>query len=134
MNATSLSNVDVVKKAFECLFAGPDWEGLSAWLADDCQLFEAPTLPYGGTYSGKPAVIAGIKAVFAAFNDFSYQVQEIFSEKDKVIVQVELTATGRKTGKTFSMPLLELWRLRGGKIVEIRPVYFDTARVNEVFG
>ena len=32
-------------------------------------------------------------------------------------------------GKSFSMPVLELLRFRDGKIVEIKPYYFDTTAV-----
>ncbi len=48
------------------------------------------------------------------------------ADGDLAAVILDGTGSSRKTGKTFSMQLVEVWRFSGDKIVELRPFYWDT--------
>jgi len=128
------ANLAIVKKAYVALEQGHGWDRFLEDFADDCELYEAPSLPYGGVFSGKEMVKAGGAVVFSTFDDFKFKVLNYVAGDDLVVVHLMLTGRGRTTGKTFSMPLMEKWRLRDGKVVELRLFYFDSARVIECFG
>jgi uncharacterized protein len=127
-------NVAVVKKAYATAEEGLGWEAFFADFTDESELYEAPSLPYGGIYRGKNSIVRGAHTVFSTFDDFHFEVLGYMAGGENVIAHVLLTGRGKKTGKTFSMPLMEQWRIRNGKVIELRPFYFDSARVSECFG
>jgi len=116
------------------LLAGnPD--GFFAAVTEETEFHEAPSLPYGGVYRGVEGVKRGVmKLMFGAWEDFTFQILQYGAGGDLVYVHVMISGVGRKTGKSFSMPIVEMWRLKDGKVTEVRPFYFDTARCVECFG
>ena len=40
--------------------------------------------------------------------------------------------TGQKTGKRVTFPFAEMWVLKDGKVIEVVPIYSDTALINSV--
>lgn len=133
MTSQEERNIDVVKTAYAALAKG-DQDGFFAAVTDETEFHEAPSLPYAGVYRGLAAIKRGAGMMFGAWDNFSFDVLQYGAGGDVVFVHVMIGGTGRKTGKSFSMPIVELWRLKDGKIVEIRPFYFDTARCVECFG
>jgi len=127
------TNLALVKKAYDMLGKN-DIPGFFALFAADAELHEAPSLPYGGVYRGLAAVQRGSKLVFNAWKDFTYEVLQYTAGGDLVIVHVMICGVGKNTGKSFSMPIAELWRVKDGKVVELRPFYYDTHRAVEVYG
>jgi uncharacterized protein len=102
--------------------------------ADDVELHEADSLPYGGVYKGIEAFKKGIGIMFDAWSDLEFHIEQFTAGGDLVIIYMQLRATGKTTGKTFSFPVAEVWRFRDGKVVEMRPIYWDTHRARECFG
>lgn len=127
------ANLAVVKKVYEYVDRG-DSEGWMALVADDCEFHEPPSLPYGGSYIGIRAMRRGLRNMRGAWEDLEFEILNFTAGGDSVIVHLNIGGTGRKTGKHFWLPILELWRIRDGKVVELRPFPFDTTRMVEVFG
>ena len=122
-----------MRKAYDAL-ANNDWEGFYADVTDKTEFHEAPSLPYAGVYRGRADIERGVKLMFGAWDDFTSNFLQFGAGGDLVFVHVIISGIGRKTGKSFSMPVIELWRLKDGKVTEIRPFYYDTARAVECFG
>ena len=51
----------------------------------------------------------------------------IYTSQDPnyVISEMELRARVRATGKSFDTTLLERWQFRGGKVLSVKPHYFN---------
>jgi ketosteroid isomerase-like protein len=127
-------NIEIVRAAYEGLGNGDYDRFFAAW-TDETEFHEAPSLPYGGIYRGVTASRRGVaKLVFGTWEDFTFQILQFGAGGDLVFAHVIISGIGRKTGKSFSMPIVEMWRLKNGKAIEFRPFYFDTARCVECFG
>jgi ketosteroid isomerase-like protein len=127
------ANVAIVKAAYAAGARG-DWDAFFADVIDETEFHEAPSLPYGGVYRGRADIVRGAKLMFGAWDDFQYKILQYTAGGDIVVVHVLISGIGRKTGKSFSMPIMEMWRCNEGKVIEIRPFYFDTSRCVECFG
>lgn len=121
--------IEAYRRAFE-----GDWDGFCADFDENIQLFEADSLPYGGVYRGVEGAKRLFRSAMGAWDDFGFSVEQIAAAGDLVFIYVHMTGRGKKTGKSFSYPLTELWRFRDGKVVEFRPFYWDTHRMREVYG
>ena len=76
----------------------------------------------------------GLSKMREACEGLEYEVLDYLASGEVVVVYRQIGATGRKTGKHFWTPIMELWRVRNGKVVELWPFIFDTARMVDVFG
>lgn len=135
MSEQQAYNVGVVKKLYEAALRTPDWmQELSRDIHPDIISYEADGLPYGGTYRGPEGFARLVRIMQGTWDDMYFRPTEFLSGGDYVICYVELSGVGKKTGLSFSMPLAELYRFQDGKIIEFRPIYYDTKRCAEVFG
>lgn len=101
-------------------------EAMKALLHPDVQVIEAASLPYGGIAKGPDAFIKLIKQVFSTWKDIKLSVQKVLSDGDYVILLAEMSVRNQTTEKMVVIPIAEIWRLNDGKIIEVRPFYFDT--------
>ncbi|MBB4858740.1 ketosteroid isomerase-like protein [Novosphingobium chloroacetimidivorans] len=92
-------------------------------------MHEPQSLPYGGVYRGKAAFRKALVRVLATWADLDFTIVNYAAGGDEVIVHIYLSGAGARTGRSFGMQVLELWRLRDGKIVELRPFLFDSGRM-----
>jgi ketosteroid isomerase-like protein len=134
MGAQEDANIAIMKKFYEMLAKGDrDWI-YDNLIADDFELNEPWSLPYGGTYKGKDTVRRALKRVVESWDDMEFEILNYLAGGDSVVVHAYLGCTGKRTGRRFHLPLMEQWRIRDGKIIELRPFFFDTAKMCEVFG
>jgi ketosteroid isomerase-like protein len=135
MTSVEQENLAIAKSAYAASARG-DWKAFLeiSRATDTTELHEAASLPYGGVYIGVAGIARGATLMAGAWDDFRFQVIEFAAGGEIVIAHVLISGTGKKTGKSFSMPVMELWRFREGQVVEFRPFYFDTHRCVECFG
>ncbi len=90
---------------------------------------EAEGFPYGGTYVGPEAVLEGVfMKLGTEWDGFAAVPAQLVAEGDTVVALGTYSGTYKATGKSFSAPMVHVWKLRGGKIVEFRQ-HTDTAVV-----
>jgi len=118
-------NVAVMKAIFAGAHAG-DWPAVEALMHDDFVIVEAASMPYPGEFRGKDALQRVLGIVRDTWADLKITPQGMISGGDLVVVSVQLSGRSVRTGEAFDMPLLERWRVRDGKAVEVWPFYFDT--------
>ena len=53
---------------------------------------------------------------------------------DVLFMTGRLTLTSRSTGKTILQPFAEVLRLKGGKLLDGTPFYYDTAEIQAAIG
>jgi uncharacterized protein len=134
MGAQEDANIKIIKTFYEYLAKGDrDWIYANL-IADDIELIEPPSLPYGGIYRGKDLVRRTLKTVVETWDNMEFEIVNYLAGGDSVVVHAYLGCTGRRTGKSFHIPMMELWRIRDGRIIELRPFFHDTARMAEVYG
>ena len=131
--STPEENIAMVKKAGAALLSG-DVDGFFADFAPDAELLEPAALPYGGVYKSLAEVRRGIEVVFATFEEFNAEIIDYYTGKDTVILHATVSGTGRKTGKRFSLPVMEIYQFVNGKIKKVQPFYFDTAYLSALLG
>jgi len=107
------------------------FSGDSATLLSLCDpefvLHEGSGLSFGGTYRGGE----GFLSFLGLFNE-TLEIARLepirtylTDDPDWIVCEFELEATVKTTGKTFASSLLERWHFRDGKVLEIKPHYFD---------
>jgi ketosteroid isomerase-like protein len=134
------ANIAVVRRLFEAVETRGDpkdfaarWAAYVAMYDPDVVIHEAPSLPYGGDYSGDDAVARHAQAFNAAWqsllsiNDRSLEPR-FLADGDHVIVFWRQTGTS-EDGEIFDMPAVSVYQMKGGRIIDSRMFHFDTAAV-----
>jgi hypothetical protein len=121
-------NFKVIAQYYECLFKTRDFKTMATLIEDKAIYDQAAGLPYGGTYVG---FSEWTKMYTKASEFFDLQIEKepvYFSDatKNEVIIYFTIKCKAKKSGKTLLMPISEHFDLKNGKIVAIRPFYFDT--------
>ena len=135
MGATDVAakNRRAVEDAYRAILKGEPG-ALFALLADDVQFHEAPSLPYGGSQKGIDGARAGVEGMFSAWSHLRVEIEEIAAGGDIVIAYLWMRAISRSSGDVYEGPTAELFRFKAGKIIEWRPIYWDTHRVRQICG
>jgi len=126
----SRSNKDIVREFMATARKG-DTEALRALFHPEFHVIEAESLPYGGVRKGVAGLLGLVREVFATWKDCRVEVQQLVAEGDCVLVLAEMSGTGQSSPVPFRVPLAELYRLKDGRIIEIRPFYFDTKLLHD---
>jgi len=122
-------NRDVFTRFYEAARAG-DWDRFKSCLDPAIELHEAPSLPYGGVSKGPDAVVACLQAMFSTWRSVEFVLDRMLVDRELGFVLFDVSFTA-ETGAVVHMPVVELWRIRDGKLTEIRPFYFDTHTVRD---
>lgn len=128
----SNSNKDIVLAFLDASVRG-DEQAMRDLLHPDVRIIEAASLPYGGVAEGPDGFLDLIKRVFKTWDETNITVQQVFGDGDRVVLLAEMTGRSKRNGKAFSMPIAEIWLLENGKIKEVRPYYFDTKLLHDLY-
>jgi ketosteroid isomerase-like protein len=126
--------IEQVKAMYAALLS-KDEAAMAVLLDPAFVLIEADPLPYRGDWVGAK----GCKDLIAAFSEKYYEswnveVVDFSASDERVVAHLEFKTTGKTTGKSFSMPLCEVWKFKGDKLLEMRPFYWDVKLAGEVAG
>ena len=116
--------------AMDKMVAG-DKEALWTLFSPDVVFHEAECLPYGGSHHGIEATRAAHATIYGYFDQIHIDLQQILTAGDLAIAYAWMTYRVRKNGRTGNFPLAEVYRFRGGKVIEWRVHYFDASKVAE---
>jgi ketosteroid isomerase-like protein len=101
----------------------------------DVTFHEAACLPYGGAHRGLEATRRGYARLSETFSELKTVIEAVLAERDMVIVYQTITFRARASGNSGTLPVAELFRFRGGKVIEWRALYFDADLVaTAIFG
>lgn len=131
--AAAERNRKVLADAYAAVLAGNE-SAVFDCCADDVVFIEAASLPYGCVTKGVEEAKAGVAGAFGAWVKLKCEIEEFVAAGDIVIAYMHVTAQARATGQIYEGPTAEMFRLKDGKIVEWRVIYWDTHRVRQVFG
>ncbi|MFH6958206.1 nuclear transport factor 2 family protein [Flavobacterium aquidurense] len=126
-------NFKVVAQYYESLFKTRDFTTMAPLIEEGAIYSQAEGLPYGGTYVGfNEWMKMFIKST--EFLDMQVEKEPVYfsdATKNEVIIYFTIKCKAKKSGKTLSMPISEHIDLKNGKIIAIRPFYFDTKQFAE---
>ncbi|HEX8446934.1 MAG TPA: nuclear transport factor 2 family protein [Sphingomonas sp.] len=120
-------NLNQTRRLYALSAAG-DWAAVRDMLDDDFCATEAPGLPYAGTFRGKDGLRALFVLVMGMMAIEAMDLIEMTAGGDWVIVLVTMRA--RDADGPFDIELAEATRYRDGRVIELKPFYFDPAAVH----
>ena len=137
-DAASLRNepievVDAFEQAIQDRWrTGAGIEEVLRHLSPDVEVIEAPSMPYPGTFRGHEGFLE-LSERFAETWRFlpGKTFEYLTDDKGRVMVLTLGRAVARATEQELEWRLAELFTVRDGLIVEIRPYYWDTAAIAE---
>ena len=118
-------NLATVKALYEATGSG-NFDLAETFLSDDFFVTESDLLPFAGVYRGKTALRQLYTKVMGMMDVAGLELKGSTCGGDLVIYWVEFVFPSGKRAD-----LAEMFRLRDGKICEIRPFYFDPSIVTE---
>ena len=114
--------------------AGASFADMAATLDPAVVLHQSPDLPWGGEFHGHAGYEDWARQMSRAFDRLNVQDARFFADGDTVVITCRLVTRSRASGNTLDLPMAQLVRVQGGRIVEFRPFYWnvpayhDTAR------
>ncbi|WP_326673839.1 nuclear transport factor 2 family protein [Streptomyces sp. NBC_01257] len=102
---------------------------LAPFFAPDVELHQADALPYGGTWRGHHGMTRFFLAMGRAWETFHMVEQEFLATGETAVVLTQVRARARATGRELSFPILQTITVKGGRITEVRPFYWDTQAI-----
>lgn len=125
MNDLEKKNLATVAALYAATSSG-NWAAAEGYLTDDFFVTEADVLPFAGVYRGRGALKELYTKVMGMMDVAGLETTGKTAGGDLVIYRLEFVlANGARA------ELTELFRLRGDKVCEIRPFYFDPTVVVE---
>ncbi len=111
----SNQNLDSVRGVYEA-FAKGDIPSVLGFLSSDVVWVEAEGFPYGGTYHGPDAVLAGVfMRLGSEWEGFAAVPHEFIDGGDTVVALGKYSGTYKATGKSFQADFAHVWKIQGGK-------------------
>ena len=114
-------NRQLVEALFDATGKG-DWAAAESMLTSDFAVTGAATLPFAGTYHGRGALRELFTVVVSAAGVTRLDIQKITAGGDRVVALLEMVLGGPPEVR---VALAQTFRVRDGKVCEIRPYYFD---------
>ncbi|WP_410605806.1 nuclear transport factor 2 family protein [Amycolatopsis sp. lyj-90] len=108
-----------------------DFSEIAETLDPGCVIYQPASLPYGGEWRGHAGFEAWMVAFGDAWSSLEVRNPEFVVQEEVVVSRSHVHAVARRTNVAVDWPLLQHFRIRNGKIKELRPFYWDTALVVE---
>jgi len=124
----STVNPRIVRSIYEDVGRGDLATALQS-IDDEIEVQEADSLPYAGTYHGRAGFEHLIGKVFKAWKNLEFSILEVAGTGDVVFALLELRGLVEPRQEFLAMQVVEVWTLRDGKAVGLRPFYWDTAKL-----
>lgn len=129
----SQENVETIKKLFSAIEAR-DLETYLAVSHPDVVIREPSSLPYGGDYRGLEGVERHAVGWLRTWGNLQSEAERKLNATfhdvgDAVIARWSLRARLPDGAETFDTPMVGVYRLREGKLVDTQMFYADTGAV-----
>jgi uncharacterized protein len=124
----AMNNEKIVRSIYELMLRGEAAAALE--LVDPGFVVREPEgLPYGGTYEGHEGFQRLLGAVFQIWKGAEITIDEVVGHGERVFALLSLRGRVGPAGELVATEVVEVWTVRDGKAVDLRPFYWDTARI-----
>ncbi len=128
-----LTPVDVLKRFYDAEAAymtagggaGASFDAMAATLDPEVVLHQSPDLPWGGEFHGHAGYEDWAQQMSRAFDRLDVRDIGFFSHGDTVVVTCRLVTRSRASGQTLDLPMAQVVRVQGDRIIEFRPFYWN---------
>lgn len=122
-----MKNHNSLLKQFFAAAKEPTTETVSCVIHEDCVTYQGRATPYAGKYFGAAGFLDLLKAVDNAYILERIDFTELYENASGEIIIVEFAMRGstRATGVAFETTVMEKWKIKEGKIIEILPCWFE---------
>jgi ketosteroid isomerase-like protein len=123
---TDNPNLRIQEQFVTAVFAG-DADTIRSLCAPEFELHEGSGLPFAGTFRGAEGFLEFLGVFNDAFDiEYLTPVRTYVSDDpDWLVGELNLRARLRADGKLFESSLVEIWQFKNGKVVGIKPHYFN---------
>jgi len=128
----SQQNVEVVKRAYEA-WNRRDMAAVLGACGPDIEWWEREDVPDPTVHRGLNAVGARFAELDDMWTGLGLKPREFIDAGDFVVVPFRLTGRGRASGAAFEEDEAQVFRLRNGKIIELRE-YSEKAEALKAVG
>lgn len=106
-----------------------DWDTVATLCSDDLVIYEPASLPFGGEYRGRDALLRLFTIVMDYWDNPQVTINAIVGDDTHAAVLLTFTMTSKHTGRTFTQSVAESAKSKDGLVTEMRIHYFDAAEV-----
>jgi ketosteroid isomerase-like protein len=111
------NHLDSIKNIYAA-FARGDIAAVLSVLAPNASWTEAEGFPYGGVYIGADAVLQNVfMRIGTEWDGFTALTHESIANGDTVIALGQYSGTYKATGKSFSAPMVHVWKFSCSKFL-----------------
>jgi ketosteroid isomerase-like protein len=114
----SRENVELIQRVYEEF--GRTREAVEWALDADVEWHTAADLPDSDVHRGPEAVAALVRSWVESFDDFGADVEAFIDRGEYVVVPLVLRGRMRGSAEEVALPETHVWRVRDGKVVEVR--------------
>ncbi|RVD41882.1 nuclear transport factor 2 family protein [Mesorhizobium sp. M4B.F.Ca.ET.169.01.1.1] len=108
--------------------SGGDFGIIAETLDAECVLHQPGSLPYGGEWRGPDGFKGWMEAFGRQWSSLEVKNPQFYpSGEDVIFSRSHVYAVSRPTGREVDWPLLQFFRVRNNRILELRPFHWDTA-------
>ena len=114
--------------------AGASFADMAVTLDPDVVLHQSPDLPWGGTFHGHAGYEDWARQMSRAFDGLDVRDTRFFADGDTMVVTCRLVTRARASGETLDLPMAQVVRVRGDRIIEFRPFYWNVPAYRDTVG
>ena len=120
------SNPDIQQRFVAAVFAG-DSATLTALCHARFVLEQGGAMPYAGTYRGAEGFLQFLVIFGETLDIEKLEPVRTYSceDPDWLVCEFDLVATVKATGARYATTMLERWQFSGGKVLNIKPHYYE---------
>jgi ketosteroid isomerase-like protein len=115
----SRENVEVVRAIYRA-YARRDRQALVADLDPSIRVYDRPSHPDASVYEGREGFLRFSETDWDAFEDVVYEPQDFLVNGPYVVVPIKQSGRGKTSALGIEESIVNVWKLRRGKCVELR--------------
>ncbi len=112
-------NVEIVQAMYEA-FARRDRATLVSHLDPAMRVYVRPVHPEASVYEGPEGFLRFAQTDWGAFDEVTYEPQDFVVRGAYVVVPIRQSGRGKGSSLGVEESIVNVWKLRGGKCVELR--------------
>jgi ketosteroid isomerase-like protein len=128
----SQENIDMLRRGYEA-FARRNLDAALGMMDPEIEAHDAPEAPDAAGHHGRQAVRRDWEQMFALFEDFTIDIEEIFDAGEELLVFLRLSGRGRESGAEVDARMAHIWTIREGQAIRLRQ-YLDRTEALEAVG
>ena len=118
-------NKALVLKLYDAI-SRADVEDFFAGCSPDMVIHEASSMAVGGVYRGMEELGGLLGQLAGAYDMTTIQMDRIVADGDFVVAMGNF----KTADHSYLVKITEWWQIEDGKVVEVRPYYWDTQELN----